>query len=195
MTDKIETKQCVVCNEAIHFDAKKCFHCESFQNWKRHITGSQLVLSLLVALVSVLSVGVPVIVDALNDEDSQINIQITYARQSRAVKLNKWEPTFEVGFFLTNSGTRPAALGNASIKPSSVTEWTDVVLYPGVDGEDSLVVKSGEARMLKAHLFHMPESVFGKSFDFRVEVMNFSSGRKPVIVSGKPKSGGWTAFD
>jgi hypothetical protein len=63
---------CVVCFEKIHPRAKKCIHCDSFQDWRRHINFGSTVLALLVALVSVLSLSIPVLKDALTIPNSKI---------------------------------------------------------------------------------------------------------------------------
>jgi hypothetical protein len=52
----VETKPCKVCGEEIRESARKCNHCDSYQDWRLNIGFSNTVLSLLVALCSVLTV-------------------------------------------------------------------------------------------------------------------------------------------
>jgi hypothetical protein len=63
---------CVVSFEKIHPRAKKCIHCDGFQDWRRDINFGSTVLALLVALVSVLSLSVSVLKDALTIPNSKI---------------------------------------------------------------------------------------------------------------------------
>lgn len=192
VSSESQKQPCIVCKEPINSGARKCIHCNSFQDWRKHVTGSHLVLSLIVALISVLSLGVPVIIEALKSEDSEIKISLTYARESMATYNGKGMRTFEIGFYAVNKGNRPAALKNASIKSSNLSSnWKNAVLYPGSDGKSSMVVQAGEARLLRAHLFEDVEKIAKGPFVFRVDVVNFSSGEKPVVIHGEPMAGGW----
>ena len=65
---------CRVCKEEIIEGSKKCIHCDSFQDWRRYLNFSNTVLALLVAFVSTLSIGIPVIKDALKEDKSEIVI-------------------------------------------------------------------------------------------------------------------------
>lgn len=89
---------CKQCSEPIPAGAKLCRHCHSHQDWRRHLNISSTVLALLVALVSVLSAGVPVLVSALGSPASRLSL-------SNAVVSN--ETLFLVA---TNTGERPAAI-------------------------------------------------------------------------------------
>ena len=42
------------------FDANKCIECSSLQNWRRYLDSSGIVLSLLVALTSLLTFAIPI---------------------------------------------------------------------------------------------------------------------------------------
>jgi hypothetical protein len=56
-----KNSKCLVCKEDIRYGAKKCTKCESFQDWRRYFQFNIVVLSLLVALFSVVATSVPVI--------------------------------------------------------------------------------------------------------------------------------------
>ena len=58
-------KLCRTCAQLIPTLAKKCTHCGDFQDWRSHLGMSTTVLSLLVALVSVSSQAIPVILNAI----------------------------------------------------------------------------------------------------------------------------------
>lgn len=61
LQDGVAWARCIVCKGAIHSGAQKCIHCESFQDWRSHFGFSAVVLSLLVALISVITASVPVL--------------------------------------------------------------------------------------------------------------------------------------
>jgi hypothetical protein len=55
----IEMTPCLVCHEEIRAFAKKCTKCDSFQDWRRQIPFTDSVLSLLIALISVIGLVAP----------------------------------------------------------------------------------------------------------------------------------------
>jgi hypothetical protein len=71
-----EIVQCIVCQEDIRKMARKCIHCDSFQDWRRYLNFSNTVLALLVALLSVSTVLAPVLKEALEKDVS--NVSVTY---------------------------------------------------------------------------------------------------------------------
>jgi uncharacterized membrane protein len=77
------TKPCNVCGEAIKLAARKCIHCESYQDWHADIGMSSTVLSLLIALISVLTISVPVVRNALTPKNSNLE----YSYQGTASKV------------------------------------------------------------------------------------------------------------
>lgn len=96
-------KKCMFCGEDINDAAIKCIHCDSFQNWRRFFGTSQVILSLLVALVSVSTVAVPIFVKALKSANSEIST--TYL----AGKVNR------LYLLASNTGTRPGAISNVAL--------------------------------------------------------------------------------
>src|SRR5215467_12617372 len=68
----LEIKSCKVCGEDIKKEARKCTHCDSYQDWRANVGFSNTVLSLLVALCSVLTVAVPVILDTVTPKNSDL---------------------------------------------------------------------------------------------------------------------------
>ena len=50
-------KQCSSCYSVINQAARKCPQCQAFQNWRRHIDATNATLALLLAFVSVLTIG------------------------------------------------------------------------------------------------------------------------------------------
>lgn len=92
---------CQVCREPIRPGARKCIHCDSYQDWRR-ILGSGgrivLVLSLLSTLIAVASALLPPLLDALHPESD--------------LEVVRWDPA-ERGMTVAvlNSGNRSGLLG------------------------------------------------------------------------------------
>lgn len=98
-----QKKHCKVCHEDIRVGARKCIHCDSYQDWRRLLTMSSSVLALLVALVSVSSTTIPQIAEIFEKEYSSANIQ------SHGVKGQNIE------IVIQNSGSREAFFAGASL--------------------------------------------------------------------------------
>jgi hypothetical protein len=101
------TKPCRVCGEDIRFAARKCVHCDSWQDWRGNIGVSATILSLLVALVSVTTPLLPAITNFMRPDDSVF--KFSFQRSSKQ------------GFsiFVSNTGRRPGSVGSAVIYLSS----------------------------------------------------------------------------
>ena len=54
-----------MCQEPIKPNATKCVHCGSYQDFRRHINLGNSALALIIALVSVLTLGIPPILEAI----------------------------------------------------------------------------------------------------------------------------------
>ena len=94
-----DTKPCKVCGEPIKRVARVCVHCNNYQNWRSELNISGTVLSLLVALLSVLTVLVPVIKEALTIKNSSLSFAFQGATDTTISVLS------------TNQGARPGSVG------------------------------------------------------------------------------------
>ena len=92
------SKLCRVCANSIPAQASYCTHCESFQNWRRHLQLGQATLPMLVALVAVLSTLVPPAMQLLSRPNSRL---VVSGLSASAGALNL---TF------SNLGDRPAVI-------------------------------------------------------------------------------------
>jgi hypothetical protein len=63
--------RCKQCRQPIPADARLCVHCKSHQDWRGHLSISSTILALLVALLSVLTVTVPPVINALRPTTSR----------------------------------------------------------------------------------------------------------------------------
>jgi hypothetical protein len=100
---KEKRRNCLVCSEQIAVDAKKCSHCGSFQGWRAYLSHGHTTLALLIALVSAVSVLIPIITKALRPDDSEINI--TY--------IDRVDTT--IPLIASNHGNRPGVMSAGAI--------------------------------------------------------------------------------
>jgi hypothetical protein len=92
------TKRCKVCAEPINISAKKCIHCQSDQEWTSRLGFSATVLSLLVALITVLTAAIPVVRDAITPRDSGLTASFQGADRNGVYVL------------VSNDGIRPGSV-------------------------------------------------------------------------------------
>jgi hypothetical protein len=114
-----DTKPCKVCAEAIKAAARKCIHCDSYQDWHSNINVSSTVLSLLVALISVLTTALPVIKETITTKNSDLS----FSFQGSVGNL--------VSVLVTNQGARPGTVANrgkiaVTIKEEGSTRYFDI---------------------------------------------------------------------
>lgn len=120
-----------MCRKEIPAGARICTECDCYQDWRRYFGLSSTILSLLVALVSVLTVAVPVIKNALTPERSAVHCNLVV-----------WnENTGEVVVAVSNKGTRAAVVRTLSLEPKTPgaakstvefqPDFSEPVLEPG----------------------------------------------------------------
>ena len=93
-----KTKCCLSCGEEICSTAKKCIHCNDYQDWRRFFPMSPLVLSLVATLVSVAGITVPIFVDLTKHHNSDFQISFQTADDK------------ELSVLVANTGDRPGSL-------------------------------------------------------------------------------------
>ncbi|WP_198356272.1 hypothetical protein [Sphingomonas sp. TX0522] len=92
-------KACSLCAEPIPAAAIKCRHCDGYQGRWFFLNLSAPVLSLLVALVSILSLALPTMVEALRRPGSDVRVAFQYFENGTAY------------FVASNGGTRAGSVG------------------------------------------------------------------------------------
>jgi hypothetical protein len=97
-----KTERCRVCKEPMYPGASRCTACNSYQNWRRYFDFSAVILSLLVALVSVVSAVGPQIVALLPPWGSDLEIRSYYFSADT------------VSLIVENSGNKPGFVGKVS---------------------------------------------------------------------------------
>ncbi len=102
-----DSKTCKICQKAMPKKADYCNECKSYQDWRRHIPGSQVTLSLLIALVAVLTPAVTV-VNWILDYPSHTSAALVTADAGKIV-LIVW-----------NTGRKPSAVTRCQLLYSGV---------------------------------------------------------------------------
>lgn len=159
------SKECKVCGEEIKDCAFKCVHCSSFQNWRRYLTFSSTVLSLFVALASVIAVGTPPIIKAFHTERSKFQARLLdigpiYLQESGVMMTpegrvkgdNNAEvknPILELNVLLTNIGERNGFvnLGHLNLRLSDSNIASGTIQF-----SEDLIFKPNDLRRMKFEL-------------------------------------------
>lgn len=100
-----EETACRSCKESIKNGAKKCIHCDSYQNWRRFFDFSGIVLSLIIALISVLTVSIPIIKTTFEQNKSDVDFVFLEFKGDNIIKVAS-----------INRGNRDAVLKGASLE-------------------------------------------------------------------------------
>jgi len=100
---------CPICCEPINPAAKRCNACGTRldrSDLVERFSGASTILAVLTALISVVTVGLPSLVESLSPDGSQINV--AFVRTG-----NDYPPpyAFDYQIYVSNSGNRPGALG------------------------------------------------------------------------------------
>jgi hypothetical protein len=134
------TKPCRVCAEPIRLAAQKCIHCDSYQDWRARINVSSTILSLLVALFSVLTVALPVIKDTLRTERPELQFFLLGASE-HAVKIS-----------VINGGVRQWAIRpRGSFDVAGLFNdrlWSVVGYFTGEQNSQNLIIEPGKSAVL-----------------------------------------------
>lgn len=124
--------RCSTCFEPIQPHARKCPICDSYQDWRRHLQIGSSVLALMVALVSVVALATPLLVQTFEEDKSEIDIAFTGIVKNRAF------------FMATNSGNRPATITAMRLKYSGPADGIRTVIWAG----EPTLVPPGSAKQL-----------------------------------------------
>jgi hypothetical protein len=141
------TRPCKICAEPIKIAARKCIHCDSYQDWRSKINFSSTVLSLVVALVSVLTVAVPVVIQTLTPKDSNLKFQIAGASEDT------------LSILVTNSGTRPGFVRQFADLTAryGATELKTRLLIRGKDKGGGHLLEPGKSEVLEFYYSANPD--------------------------------------
>jgi hypothetical protein len=134
-----DLKLCKVCAEPIKKTARVCIHCNNYQDWRAELNVSSTVLSLLVALVSVLTAAVPALMTATTPRDSHLS----FSDQGTTENL--------ISLLVTNSGTRPGTVRYPIFLSTEEGPYKDPpieLFLNGVRGS-AIIIEPGKSDLLE----------------------------------------------
>jgi hypothetical protein len=103
---------CASCQYLMPPGIARCPECKSFQNWRRHIPASEVVIALLVSLISVITGAAAAVTSAWNYR-SRTSVHILgYEVVDKAAR----QKNYVVLAGVVNSGQRPAIVRSARIR-------------------------------------------------------------------------------
>ncbi len=133
---------CTMCCRQILKGARKCIHCDSYQDWRRFFFFSQATFVLLIAFITVASSTVPPLYDWLTAKsDVQVELRQVYLYY------------FELS--ASNSGNRPGRLVNITMKALTSSGDPPEPLFLQVYGSGWV----GPNQSIPLYVFVSPESL------------------------------------
>ncbi len=152
---------CKQCCNAIPRGAHLCSHCNSYQDWRSWFSVSTTVLALLTALVSVLGIAVPAVINVLHSPKSDAILQLPSLDGTtlRVVAINR--------------GDAPASLTRARIDGDYLAGATKVRLRNDGDA----IIPPG-SKLLTFDIIPLLDE--GQSYNGSLEAMTAAISRKPM---------------
>jgi hypothetical protein len=135
------SKACRVCGEEIKAAARKCIHCDSFQDWRANLGISTTALSLVVALVSVLATAIPIVRQAITPRDSNFLFSFQGATKDAILAI------------VANRGARPGTVSSGDLLLNARLPWIRLHMEREIDKEeDAIVVDPGKTVLIRFFL-------------------------------------------
>jgi hypothetical protein len=155
---------CKQCSNAIPRGARLCSHCSSFQDWRSWFSVSSTVLALLTALVSVLGIATPAVINVLHRPKSDAILQTPSLDGTtlRVVAINR--------------GDAPASLIRARIDGEYLAGATKVRLRNDGDA----IIPPG-SKLLTFDIIPLLDE--RQSYDGSLEAMTARLSGKPLPVT------------
>ncbi len=193
-TNDSDYKKCKICKENISRNVVVCPHCNSFQNWRRHLGLSSTFLSILLALISVLTVFITVASNSMTKNDSDIDASVVSWQRVFFNKQGEMAQVLATDIFVTNNGKKPGAIKAISVKGSNEDEFryfqSEIQKTNGQYsnyGVDPKIVEPGNTLLLKRYLvtnldINTFENVYSNSV-ILLEVINFSGENQDITLT------------
>jgi hypothetical protein len=171
------TKRCQICAEPINEASRKCVHCGADQNVLRQRLGvSTSFLSMSVALVSVLGVVVPLLIQSATPDNSHLTFSLQYATET------------ELFVIVSNQGREPGTVSLATLE----VKGGKTIHLRSSERAPVLIVEPKKTELLHFHKFILegqrvkPDQPFeaepDKSCVIALEVTSFRGERlKPKV--------------
>lgn len=97
---------CRGCGSALNTGAVRCL-CGAWQDWRFHLTSMETICALVVGLVSVLTVGIPLVIGSLKPAHDSVTVRISRVDPFRN----------EMAVFAANEGRRAAVVRSIVVVP------------------------------------------------------------------------------
>lgn len=163
-----QTKTCRICAEEIAFAALKCNECDSYYGWRRFVPASQVTLSLLIALISIIATVGPAVKKLLFPH-SHTSVTIIDGN-SKDLLLS-----------VTNSGYRPAVLREFEI------EFEDIDLIaaspPAIIAKEQSLVAAEKSHVVELRVTLKPTN--GKTKEAALTEDELAEGKMTVRAKVK----------
>jgi hypothetical protein len=131
---------CLACREEIKPGAMKCIHCETMQDWRRHLAFTSTNIALLTALVAVVPASVHAIAWLLATHSSQLTVDLSMIENVPVITYEgAGSAPFSGSVMSAPTVTLPASKGAPS-KPCQIGSTPAVALGKGGNGCVSYVV-------------------------------------------------------
>ncbi len=171
--------ECRECKSSIPDGALKCVKCDAYQDWRKFTQFSAMILSLLIALLSVSGVVIPYLINSLKGYESNISVNLggvyiystdaeRFIEKYQANRYNTFSGdriTFHhLPIVVSNSGSADGAILAADISGffQGDTSVDELPLY-SENGPVPVVVKANETVKLDAFVLITGESRKGIS--------------------------------
>jgi hypothetical protein len=183
LTLKEDNKLCIECSLPIPRSAKKCTECDTYQDWRRYLPFSTTILSLTIALFSVLGLSIPSIIEAMKDRDAKINAAIISNRMGFLQYGGVARRSLIVDLFVTNSGKLPGAIKGVGVKFRGEKDWdyNSVLFDKDQEGKQvtiawtSAILEPVRSRIIEvSHPTTVSDDLAGK-FQLQIQYFRFDS--------------------
>ena len=190
---QVDNRECVSCGAYISKQAKVCPQCSSFQAFGGYLNVSQLTITLIIALLSVLGTVGPVIKKAVTPDQSRTELQVIEMRAPQPPTVYE----YQLLLLATNSGNRPSYLHSVKLEFEQFPQanrYMTIVNKP----EDRLINPNRQQLLWLQVDFRRSEFRFKNDEDFKkrylngghalkAEVVGTGEGEQPIEVKADPK--------
>lgn len=161
--------RCRLCKKPIEAGAIKCTECDGYQNWRRYFDFSSVILSLLIALFSVLTITIPVLTSVFTQQNSDVQLTV----------LGHDENTITV--VCSNRGNRTTVVYRITLLPTASPQGTP----PGWDlplPDGKIILHPGDVQVLKLlpHIGETPVDFPKAAQKIELRLIPFRSERDTI---------------
>lgn len=190
---QVDNRECVSCGAYISKQAKVCPRCDSLQAFGGYLNVSQLTITLIIALLSVLGTVVPVIKKALTPDQSRTNLEVIEMREPQPPTAYE----YQLLLLATNSGNRPSYLHSVKLEFKRFPQANRYMIIVNKP-EDRLLNPNRQQLLWLQVDLRRSEFQFKDEEDFKkrylggghvlkAEVVGTGEGEKPLEIKADPE--------